>query len=67
MKICLVGAKLLHADEQVDSETGRTKLIVAIHNFAKRLERDAQQTVDIFWLNGTSRCAFCRTEVILNM
>jgi len=35
MKICPVGAELLHADGPTDRQTDITKLIVAFRNFAK--------------------------------
>ena len=39
MKVFLVDAEMFHADEQFGSEAGRTKLIVAIRNFAKAPEK----------------------------
>jgi len=34
MKVCPVEADLFHADEQTDTQTDMTKLVVAFHNFA---------------------------------
>ena len=50
MKIRLVETEFLHADEQFDGETERTKLLAILR---KRLERDAHQTVGKFWLHDT--------------
>jgi len=38
MKIRPVGSELFHADRRKDGRTEMTKLIVAFHNFRKRLK-----------------------------
>jgi hypothetical protein len=53
MKICPVGAELLHADGRIDRQTDMTKLIVAFRNFANA----PKNICDIFGPQASFRTA----------